>query len=155
MKKNNSALEPPRLWRWCSFLDNQTHEFQSRIVAIHGRPFVADETTVAFLQVDESTNRPIIDQAVRDFISSGKWPPGLTLAQLLNLRRRLTVASCVVQKLLKGEDGRMIGIPVADPDDAARFVEWLLIDTWNVWGKKYIRGLTKAWFAPKSPRPRS
>jgi hypothetical protein len=117
--------------------------------AIRGGRFVADETDAAFLKFDDSVNRPIIDQAVRDFVRSGVWPAALTFAQLDNLMHRLAATSYLLQQLLKGTGDQVIGIPIVDPGDYAKFAQWLLIDTWNVGGTAYIKGLTDAFLAEK------
>lgn len=131
-------------------LNAQIYKIQLRTEAKHGGPFVADQTNVVFLQVDDSLNRPMLDQAIKDFIRSGAWPSDLTFAQLVNLLARITTASALVLELLKGAD-RRAGIPVADLENDAEFTQWLLIDAWNLFGAAaYIKGLTDAFLAEKS-----
>ena len=144
MRENQQQLQP-----WCVFLDKRTFEILSRIKTIHGGPFVATETDVAFLQVDNSASRETVEQAINDFIRAGAWPPDLTFSQLVNLQLRLTVASHVLLLLLNGRENQ-IGIPIPDPGDQAKFARWLLIDAWNVGGADYIKGLTNAFLAEKS-----
>jgi hypothetical protein len=138
------------LLRWGRFLDAQSYVNQSRIEASHGRPFVADEIDVIFLNTDADLNRAAIEQAIEAFIRDEKWPE-LTFAQLVNMMHRLQTSSSIILNLLTDKlKPRALSVPMPDPGDFAAFVRWLFIDTWNFKGPAYIDALTDAFLAEKS-----
>ena len=132
------------LQRWDDFLAAQGHIFEAAILKETGRPFVADELNVAFLQTDETLVAPEVEAAVLHFCRSVEWPP-LNKKQALHLIHRAHCGRSVLQALLNRTlRADQIRIKIPDSRDNETFLQWLLIDCWKVSGHLYLSALTDA-----------
>ena len=129
------------LQKWDAFLAAQGTYFDACIVKLIGHPHVADEESVAFLQVDDKLAKPAVEKAAAAFIRDGTWPT-LDYRECLHLILRAHVARATILAVLGGTPQAMaIKAALPDLENRGAAIRWFLVDLWNVAGKPFLAGM--------------
>lgn len=135
-----------QLQLWHDFLSRQIAAFDAAYEKRVGKPHRAEDTLIAFLELNDAMAADTVKDAVESFSHSLEWSKSLTPDQLVNLTHRAVGMQGLLLAMMKAPRlAEQLGMPVES--DSPAVVRWLFVDCWRVAGPEYVKALSDAWFA--------
>ncbi len=133
---------------WSDFLDLEIQIFNAYIFGLTGKVQLAfDPTALALLKANDAGLRKKVEAAIENRIATGDWSRFLQHDELVQLFYRAFNAHGALIVAASVQEGApdliQADSPFAapDPTDRARFLRWLLVNSWNAGAEAFIAQL--------------